>query len=451
MNRIKVNFDMACDVFEFLKNYSNIHGMPSPGRHCNENCTPVIFLPTSFSYASVYRDYVQAYKEKHGTETRVMGRTTFNNIWKALIPSLQFMSPKSDLCETCETMKMSIQYTTQHEKKLEVIENYSAHLNRAQKEREYYNTNIMNAVEDGKRNPNAVESQVSFKTFEGSAHIAYDWAQNVQIPYSPQQIGSLFFKSPRKVHLFGVCNIGNFPHTQQVNYVIDEAEMPNDGKQGKGVNCTLSLVWHAIQKYNRGEKKLVVTCDNCVGQNKNNYSLFFYLWLIDRGIYDEIEMNFMISGHTKFICDGCFGLIKILYRKSKVNTVDDVVSVINRSTIINFNIAQHYFNGKGFQYYDFKTYFQRFKKLSNIQKYHHFYFTSQHPGVIFYKDKLEDDYKNIKVRTFTYNANILPSIISVRSLSLKRQEELYKEIAPYVDLPFRDITCPKPNRSETNE
>ncbi len=52
--------------------------------------------------------------------------------------------------------------------------------------------------------------------------------------------------------------------------------MPNDGKQGKGVNCTISLVWHAIQKYNHGEKKLVITCDNCVGQNKNNYSLFFY-------------------------------------------------------------------------------------------------------------------------------------------------------------------------------
>src|SRR4051794_12300977 len=105
------------------------------------------------------------------------------------------------------------------------------------------------------------------------------------------------------------------------------------------VNCTLSLALHAIQKYNCGEKKLVVACDNCVGQNKNNYSLFFYSWLIDRSIYDEVELNFMISEHTKFICDECFGLIKILYRKSKVNTVDDVVSIVNHSTTNNFNIA----------------------------------------------------------------------------------------------------------------
>ncbi|GBC53895.1 hypothetical protein GLOIN_2v1769618 [Rhizophagus irregularis DAOM 181602=DAOM 197198] len=417
MKRIEVNYDVANDVQVFLKNYSNVH---------------------------VYRDYVNAYKDKYGAETRVMVKQTFINIWKSLMQSLQFMSPKSDLCENCELMKMDIRYIIQHEKKLESTENYLAHLKRAQQERDYYNSNIALAIEDGRNNSNPSGSQILFKTFEGSAHIAYDWAQNVQIPHSPQQVGSLFFKSPRKVHLFGVCNTGNYPNTQQINYVIDEGEMADDGKQGKGANCTLSLVLHAIQKYNRGEKKLIVACDNCVGQNKNNFTLFFYSWLIDRGIYDEIELNFMIPGHTKFICDGCFGLIKILYRKSIVNTVDDVVSIINRSTTNNFNIAQRYLNGKGFQYYDFKSHFQMFKKLPNIQKYHHFYFSSQHPGVVFYKDKLEDVYEKTTIRTFSYAINILPPIIASRPLSLKRQEELYKEIAPYVDVPFREITCPKP-------
>ncbi|KAF0554854.1 chaperonin: PROVISIONAL [Gigaspora margarita] len=97
MNRIELSYDIACDVYQFLKNYSNIH---------------------------------------------------------ALIPSLQFMSPKSDLCETCKTMKMEIQHATQYEKKVELTENYIAHLNHAQKEHDYYNNNIMSAVKDGKRNPN---------------------------------------------------------------------------------------------------------------------------------------------------------------------------------------------------------------------------------------------------------------------------------------------------------
>ena len=195
MERIEVNYNVASDVYEFLKNYSNIHGMPSPGRNFNKATTPVVFLPTSYNYYSVYRDYAAAYKDKHGIEARVMVESTFTKVWKALMPELQFMSPKSDLCETCETMKMNIQCAAEHEKKLEHTEKFLAHLNHAQQEREYYNTNIMHAVEDGKHNPNEVGPQALFKTYEGIAHIAYDWAQNIQIPYSSQQIGSLFFKS----------------------------------------------------------------------------------------------------------------------------------------------------------------------------------------------------------------------------------------------------------------
>jgi hypothetical protein len=450
MNRVEINYDMSCEIYNFLKNYSKIHGLPSPGRNFGKISMPVVFLPTSYSHASVYRDYIEAYENEHGKGIRVIAESTFRKIWKLLIPSLQFMSPKSDLCETCELMKLDIQYITEHEKKLEITEKYLNHLNRAKQERDYYNDNIKCAVEDGKRNPNTSGFQILFKSFEGSAHIAYDWAQNVQVPYSPQQIGSIFFKSPRKVHLFGVCNTGNFPHTEQTNYIIDEAEMPDDGKQGKGVNCTLSLVWHAILKYNCGEKKLVITCDNCVGQNKNNFSLFFYSWLIDRGLYEEIELNFMIPGHTKFICDSCFGLIKVLYRKSKVNTIDDIVSVVNRSTTVNLNTSQCYLNGEGFKYYDFKDYFRKHKKLPNIQKQHHFYFTSLHPGEVFYKDKLEDNYKKATICNFPFDPDILPSIIGIRPLSLKRQEELYKEIAPYIDTPFCDITCPKPKEHETD-
>ncbi|CAG8806785.1 23542_t:CDS:2, partial [Dentiscutata erythropus] len=97
--------------------------------------------------------------------------------------------------------------------------------------------------------------------------------------------------------------------------------------------------------------------------------------------------------------------------KSKVNTVDDVSLIVNHSTTNSFNISQRYLNGDGFQ-------------------------------IVFYKDKIEDEYKNI---------TILPPIINTRPLSLKRQEELYKEIAPYVDIPFYDITCSKPNANESEE
>ncbi|CAG8753417.1 2489_t:CDS:2 [Dentiscutata erythropus] len=198
--------------------------MPSPGRYCNKITMPTVFLPTSFSYASVYRNYVQACKDKYSKDARILAKSTFINIWKSLMPSLQFIFSKTDLCET------------------------------SQKEHDYYNTNIINAVEDSKHNPN-------------------------------------------------------------------------------------------------------------------------------------------------------------------VNTVEDLVSIVNRFTRINFNVAQRYLNGEGFQYYDFKNYFQAFKKLPHIQKYHHFYFTSQHPVIVFFKDDLQDNYKSFTIRPFSFNADTPLPIIDAKPLS----------------------------------
>ena len=82
------------------------------------------------------------------------------------------MLPKSDLCETCETIKLEIQHATEHEKKLAVTEKYLVYLNRTKQEREYYNTNIKKAVENSKCNPNKIESQILFKSFESIFYIS---------------------------------------------------------------------------------------------------------------------------------------------------------------------------------------------------------------------------------------------------------------------------------------
>ena len=68
------------------------------------------------------------------------------------------------------------------------------------------------------------------------------------------------------------------------------------------------MVYFSLQKFALNEKKhLNITCDNCSGQNKNNLSLWFWSWLIMLGWYEDITINFMIPGHTKFICDSFFG------------------------------------------------------------------------------------------------------------------------------------------------
>ena len=82
----------------------------------------------------------------------------------------------------------------------------------------------------------------------------------------------------------------------------------------------------------------------------------------------------MIPGHTKFKCDGSFGLIKKLYRKTTVNCVNDIVEVVKKSSTAGLNKAQCYENGKGFQYLDLNSVLGIFfKKLNGLQKYQHLY------------------------------------------------------------------------------
>jgi len=92
---------------------------------------------------------------------------------------------------------------------------------------------------------------------------------------------------------------------------------------------------------NKGEKHLKITCDNAGGQNKNNATIWFYLYtyLVICGYYESIELNFMVPGHTKFKCDGSFGLIKKLYRKTTVDCVDYVVEVVKKSSTTGLNKA----------------------------------------------------------------------------------------------------------------
>jgi len=91
------------------------------------------------------------------------------------------------------------------------------------------------------------------------------------VPHSDQQIGKVYYLSARKVHLFGIQDEAV---REQINYP----------------NGTLSLVFDGIKQLNKGEKHLKVTCDNAGGQNKNNTTIWFYLYLVIAGYYESIEL-----------------------------------------------------------------------------------------------------------------------------------------------------------------
>ena len=108
--------------------------------------------------------------------------------------------------------------------------------------------------------------------------------------------------------------------------------------------------------------------DNCCGQNKNSYVLWYLLWRTITGRHTNIILSFLVVGHTKFAPDWCFGLFKRLFKRTKVGSLRGVAEVVQHSG--KCNEAQLVVDEMGdviVPTYDWVSFFASwFKKLPNI-------------------------------------------------------------------------------------
>lgn len=53
----------------------------------------------------------------------------------------------------------------------------------------------------------------------------------------------------------------------------------------------------------------------------------YLLWRVERKKSAEIEMNFLLAGHTKFSCDMFFGMLKKWTRRTKLSSLAEIKDV----------------------------------------------------------------------------------------------------------------------------
>ena len=157
-------------------------------------------------------------------------------------------------------------------------------------------------------------------------HYSFDYAQQVHYPSNPMQPGPIYFLTPRKCSVFGV-NCEALP--RQVNFLYDEA-----GDCGKGTNSVISML-HFFANHGMGEMEVFLHTDNCTGQNKNNAMLWYLAWRVMMGLHTQITLSFLVVGHTKFSPDWCFGLLKRLYQRTEVGSLQAIAQVVNNSATCN--------------------------------------------------------------------------------------------------------------------
>lgn len=183
---------------------------------------------------------------------------------------------------------------------MEAARKMQEHITHAQAERKVYNDCV-------KRSRDTYHSQDRF------VHYTFDFSQNVCIPHHSRQMGPLYFKTLRKVHIFGVRSDGEL---KQLNFLINENEtIGPDGTKVHGPDSVISMLDWALQNHNSDETSCTIHADNCCGQNKNQYVIGFFMWRVMTKQHNIIEFKIQIPGHAPCLVDGGFALLKKLYRR----------------------------------------------------------------------------------------------------------------------------------------
>ena len=99
----------------------------------------------------------------------------------------------------------------------------------------------------------------------------------------------------------------------------------------------ISYLHYFFSHHGLGESE---RADNCAGQNKNNYFLWYFAWRIMNQLHASIVYSFLIAGHTKFGPDRSFGVIKKVYKVTYVSSPYEFANMVETSSNLGVNKAQ---------------------------------------------------------------------------------------------------------------
>lgn len=432
------------EVKNFLSNFVEENAVLLPGRIPGFKNDDIKLLSSSETKMSVWREYKKVCEE---TEKQSVCYTKFINLWQQFHPSVVVAKPMSDLCITCQqnTSKLVRSANLPDREKTQCVLVQQEHLNCVQTERDLYKR----VCQEAKTIFEEIEGRVDLDqphgvcTLDITMHYSFDFAQQIHIPSNPMQPGPIYFKTPRKCGIFGVmCEA--IP--RQVNYLIDEASVV-----GKGANTTISYVHHYFQNHGLGETRVHLHADNCSGQNKNNYFIWYLSWRTILKLHESVNYSFLIAGHTKFGPDPCFGLIKRAYKVNFVSSLYEFADMVDSSSTVGINKSQLVGTHDGrviVPVFNWSSYLERyFIKVPNIKKYHHFRFSKDEPGKLYFKEfsnSPEQSLMLLKNRTILPPESALPSEISPDGLSEERKQYLFREIRQFCKHGTEDLVAPVP-------
>ena len=129
--------------------------------------------------------------------------------------------------------------------------------------------------------------------------------------------------------------------------------------------------------------------------------MWYLAWRTIHKLHTAVSVNFLITGHTKFGPDWCFVLINHRYRREMVSCLNDLVDVVNDSTITGVNIAKKVGTKDGeviVPRADWQVFLRPFfRVVPGNKRYHHFRFDSTQPGMLFRKEYADSEEESSRI------------------------------------------------------
>jgi hypothetical protein len=427
------------NLIGFVLALAEAQGELSPGRDTKrgkrkEDKNPdILWLPACFTQSAILRMYNQAYPDFS------ISRASFRLLLQSdsRLGHIQIRSSRTDMCDFCELQKRRIIGTKVHDelKAEKLVAELAAHQKAYQGERAIYNAEREQAKNDRKKWEKGKLS--ANKCLE---HISMDYGQSIEVPHTADQLGGTFYLHMRKFLLFCVCSV---LEKSQICYTYDEREA------GKGPNEVISFLHDFLVNRQIQSQNIRIHADNCTGQNKNRYVLWYLIWLVATGRLKHVELKFMIKGHTHCVVDGGIGQTKKKLRRADVFCLDHWKEVIDQSS--NTNQARIVNSDNVFDWKKgLRTYFKAFKGISKFQ---HFLVDASEPGWISAKYGFDDDVwqkKNLIKSDGILEAEAFKNLPQyLKSVGFKggtpeKEKALFENLRQYVKDPWKDELCPNP-------
>lgn len=338
---------------------------------------PVMLLPSDMTRTEVYADYVESFPKlasaaKEHVETAVpddpLTFSAFSRYWDRGHANLKVSRKGSDFCDLCTSLRSDIDALHESDERHSCLSNLLRdHVSAARREHENYRT---------------VQGYAATKMDGSMQHVVFDYAEKVLLPQLLKQPGHLYFVTGLKFDLFGVHD-SNAAKTYI--FGLPEGHWPNT----KDPNTVLSMLHHVLHcDITSRHKPPKINClkmhaDNCAGQNKNRFVLFYLCWRTIVGLNEDVSLDFMVAGHTKNVVDGAFGHVKRKLKRREARTPREMMDIVEMSST-----SSHCIPGSTVNWILWKDYLEVFFKMPtsfSITKFHCFRFDSGHPGCIFAK------------------------------------------------------------------